>query len=811
LIFAFALFLRAYYPYDDVFQKPIKYTADDGVYHMRLVENMLLGKHFPKRIYFDPYTYFPFGTYIHFGPLYTQLLAGFVLIFSGFKPTIEAINKIAPFFPTVLGSLTIFLLYFLGKKIWSKWAGLWAAFFICISQPFLFRSLLGATDHHQAEVFFSTMVILFLVYLISFVQKKNLCLKDLIKEKKFWLYNILLGFSMGLYFLIWNGAIMFLFIIFAFFSGYYILRYTLKRKREDWILISGSLCFLIPFLMIFKHFFHPDIYWAAIYDIRHLGVFVFGIFSFLGLWGLIHFFEKFKIHNYLFPFALGFWSLVSLATLKLALPIFYYGFLSLVQGTKIGMVRNQFARQIVGEMSPLNIGGAFNMFSYLFYISLLGLVIIICRFIRKREPINLLIAIWSIVILIMTGVIIPATGQNRFAYYLAVNVALLSGFLVWLGLRTSFYSFKLAKRIKEASVFLKIGSSIILFTLLYFVFYPFPLNLWGNPKQFPQIVQSAIGTAKDAAIGRETDWYETLEWIKDNTPEVGIDYYKYYEEPRFNKETKMIDPYPYPESAYGIMASWDVGHMITYYAHRIPNANPFQQGVSEPGKLGEVDFFLSVNKKRATVILDLLKTKYIITDEGSCNAYSGFRSKATWAGQIDDFYFTKGENEGKPKSLYDQTMCTRLHFLDGRGFNGEKTKTMPLEHFRLVYESDTKTRKSRFKEDENGDVRMVKVFEYIKGARIKGKARTGTEITISTKIRTNQNHEFIYSQNVVAQDGIFEFIVPYSTEGKDGWKEDGTKFSVFAEPYKIKIGKYIEREIEVPEEAIIKGKEIKVK
>ncbi|MBU1045503.1 oligosaccharyl transferase, archaeosortase A system-associated [Patescibacteria group bacterium] len=810
LIFTFALFLRTYYPYDEVFQEPIKYAADDGVYHMRLVENMLLGGHFPNRIYFDPYSYFPYGTHIHFGPLYDQLLAGFILLFSGFKPTLEAINSIAPYFPAVLGSLTIFLLYFLGKKLWSKWAGIIAAFLIAVVQPFLFRSLLGATDHHQAEVFFSTLAILCFVCLADFVKKKGSDINVLIKDKKFWGYNILLGFLLGLYFLIWNGAVLFLFIIAALIGIYYIFQYVLKNKKEDWLLISGSVFFLIALIMISPHFSHPDIFWAAIYDIRHLAALLLGILGFGIIGGIARLFKKFKIHRYAFPLALLFFGLVFLAILKLSLPIVYNGLLSLAAGTKVGMVRNEFAREVVGEMSPLGMAGAFNSFFYLFYISLLALAVILYRFIKGRDIKDLLILIWTIVILLVAGVIIPATGQNRFSYYLAINVSLLCGFLAWWGIKTALSSFRISARIKEASFFLKIGGVLLLANLIFFIFYPFPLNLFDRfPDNLPAIFQSALGTAESGAIGRNNDLYETLDWVRENTPEVGLDYYDYYQEPKYNPETKRIDPYPYSDGAYGIMASWDMGHMITYYAHRIPNANPFQQGVSEPGKPGEVDFFLSLNEARAAAILDLLKTKYIITDDGSCNAYAGFRSKAIWTNQIDDFYFTAGASAGKAKSLYDQTICARLEYLDGRGYEGGQNKTIPLlTHFRLVYESDTKVRDSRLQEEKNGGVKMVKVFEYVPGAVISGRAADEAKVVISTEIKTNQNRIFTYSQETLAEDGKYEFVVPYSTEGKDGWQEGGTKYSVFADDYIIKIGKYVEKKVKVKEGDIIGGKTI---
>src|SRR3989344_5350831 len=51
-VLALSLVLRIYFSWDSVFQEPIRYAADDGVYHMRLIENMLLGGH--DRLFFDP-------------------------------------------------------------------------------------------------------------------------------------------------------------------------------------------------------------------------------------------------------------------------------------------------------------------------------------------------------------------------------------------------------------------------------------------------------------------------------------------------------------------------------------------------------------------------------------------------------------------------------------------------------------------------------------------------------------------------------------------------------------------------------------
>ena len=98
------------------------------------------------------------------------------------------------------------------------------------------------------------------------------------------------------------------------------------------------------------------------------------------------------------------------------------------------------------------------------------------------------------------------------------------------------------------------------------------------------------------------DWRESLDWMANNTPATGVDYYTIY-----NKDT-----FTYPNSSYGVMSWWDYGHMITYIAKRIPNANPFQAGVSGPD--GAAAFFMATNESTADTILDHDGTRYVITD-----------------------------------------------------------------------------------------------------------------------------------------------------------------------------------------------------
>ncbi|WP_141241791.1 STT3 domain-containing protein, partial [Methanosarcina spelaei] len=51
----------------------VRFTTNDAWYHMRTLRTLL--ENYPHRIFFDPMTNYPNGSYIHFGPLFDQMMA----------------------------------------------------------------------------------------------------------------------------------------------------------------------------------------------------------------------------------------------------------------------------------------------------------------------------------------------------------------------------------------------------------------------------------------------------------------------------------------------------------------------------------------------------------------------------------------------------------------------------------------------------------------------------------------------------------------------------------------------------------------
>jgi dolichyl-diphosphooligosaccharide--protein glycosyltransferase len=76
---------------------------------------------------------------------------------------------------------------------------------------------------------------------------------------------------------------------------------------------------------------------------------------------------------------------------------------------------------------------------------------------------------------------------------------------------------------------------------------------------------------RDLIVGANNlnpDWREATEWLNQNTPDPGLDYYAIYDAKNFS----------YPDSAYGVMSWWDYGHMITFIGKRMQMQIPSSTG-----------------------------------------------------------------------------------------------------------------------------------------------------------------------------------------------------------------------------------------
>jgi dolichyl-diphosphooligosaccharide--protein glycosyltransferase len=796
LIFCFSFFIRFYFVYKGIFYDGVVHYGDDSMYIMRVFENMLLGGHFPKPVYFDSFTNFPHGTYSQIPSfLFNFLPAFFIWVVSFGKPTLELVNKIAPFYPVFLGSLIPIVIYFISNLLWGhRVVSLVSAFLVSISPPILFRSMFAMNDHHIAEILFSSLTIMFLLYAL--------------KNKKRWLSVALCGLSMGTYLFNWTGAILFLFIICCFIAIFYIVEF-IKKKSANWILLAGFIIFLISLLMIFPFLGHPDLNLGA-YNINHLIAFGLGFFAFLSFYicGLIV--EKNNLKRWLIIILFLLSLTVLLLFIKIAFPYLAEKIYILAGGVNNNGLADGF-KSFVSEMAPLEYNGAIKDFHSLFFLFIIGFLIVCCDYFKTSNPKHLLLIIWSAIAFLITG-IIPIFGQQRFDIYLAVPVSIISAFIIVKGFDFGFKALNISSNLEkkefEFKKYFLISSIVFILVLMFSLVYPFPFNAGLQmPESLPDLVRATL-TAIQNPFTIKNDWYLLLSWLKNNTPDPGLDYYGAYKEPGF--KNGVMQDYSYPQQAYSVLSHWENGHAIEYYGHRIPIANPFQQGIGRKinGKimeLGEGLFFLETNENKAVSYLDQLKARYVLTDAKFAILEFGLFDQMIKLvqGSMDGYIDEPKDSLTK----YDNSMIARLHLLDGSQAIIEKKiedknidlKIESLEHFRLLYESETEVTTLSYK-DLDRKIKMAKAFEYVKGAHVKGFASQGTNIKISTEITTNQGRIFVYEDEKIVTNGSFEFIVPYST----GKQENS---DVLATEYAVKIGNW-DKKVKVSEEDILQGKNI---
>ncbi len=306
-------------------------------------------------------------------------------------------------------------------------------------------------------------------------------------------------------------------------------------------------------------------------------------------------------------------------------------------------------------------------------------------------------------------------------------------------------------------------------------------------------------------------------WLRSNTPDPGMDYNAVYEAP------KNGELFQYPDTAYGVMSWWDYGHYIETIGHRMPNANPFQAGIG--GRRGSIDeenqpgaatFFTAQSEEEASSVLEAIDpapdkagSRYIVSDERMATEIFG--AMPAWTLDTEGYYqpyWTGSGYQSLPSTRYFNSMESRLHILDANG----------LKQYRMVYETEAyQTQEVGYKQVYNFlfggnipevDTGYIKIFEYVKGAKVTGTASSNETVKISTTILTGQGRTFDYSQSTTADSqGRYEFTVPYSTDGPIAGE---TQFDTAPSgPYVLSYGGTT-KEVRVSEQAVLNGEEIKV-
>lgn len=389
-----ALFIRIYYPFEHVFAGDwVRFQQNDPWHHMQLIQSFVA--HFPSFPSYDVLGIHPNGLNIQVAPMFDIVVGAVAWVAGAGHPSWHMVEVIGALAPAVMGALVVIPVYFIGKTLMSRTAGVIGALLIAILPgEFLFRSLLGFTDHHAAEVLFSTVFIAFLLLALKTHRVR---------------YSVLAGIALGVYLMSWTGGALFIFITLASLVLLYIVNHMRGEPNTE-IRKTGIIMLVVALLMIL-----PAWRMYSLWDAQVMALMI-------GVLGL------YELHN------------VSVLLRERRRELYPLAVLALIVAGAIAVtvMAPALAKSVLGQLSPsggratiseaqgMSLNAAWEFFGPAFYVMIAALGVIGYRVWKGiNSGMLLLLLVWTVVM------IVAAFNQQRFAYYLAVNVAVLVGYLSW--------------------------------------------------------------------------------------------------------------------------------------------------------------------------------------------------------------------------------------------------------------------------------------------------------------------------------------------------------------------------------------------
>ncbi len=761
----------------------VRFISTDPWFVMRQIEQVIAN--FPHYAWFDPMTAYPGGKTIDWGPLFPVSVAAVCLLF-GVTTRPEA-AFIASLVPVVLGAVMVPVMYLTGRLLKDWRTGLISAGLIAVvAGEYMYRSFFGYVDHHILEVLLSTVFILIYLAVLRYPGSKEISSKDLHSIRAPLLLSLLAGVVYFLGLLNMPTMVFFALIIGIFTVAQGVADYMQGRSIAYLLFINTSV-FTVVIIWFLLFGVKQNALSFTAYSMAHVYAYLMIIAASAVLYGLSVTFRTKKI---LFIASLLGTGLFAIFLLVFALP----GLGQMIVDAGEVFISNPYS---IDELQPWNLYRAAGVFNAGLILMAAGYFVVLYGIARTRRAESMFVLVWGVVMLVAT------IQHQRYEYYLVVPLVLLSALAVEAAWTLGGGDLlKLVRRAKDKEAPIKTRKDRKLakrqdtsraraaLTIVALVL----LAIFAGLSAF-----TSYKVASYPAFDRiPDDWFQSMEWMRYNTPDTGVNYSRIYEHGEFH----------YPNSSYGVLARWPAGHWITYIAERIPNANPFQDHITGPNNI--YDFFSSEDEDNALAVAKALGSRYVVTDFGFAISKSASGSTLNDTQQLD--YYTPSMIEPLDSGgtrvlmLFSQSyflgMSSRLHNFDGSmvvpdtayyveytwqngvaypvvskrqlmpasearekaanatlsggliatalsGFIDQPVDVVPaLRHFRIVYESPTNARQSGYPE-----MKAVKIFEIVEGARIRG------EGIIELPLETIQGRQFTYRQ----QSSNGEFVVPYAT------------------------------------------------
>lgn len=786
----------------------ITFRGFDDFYHMRLI--LYTVSNFPHSLNFDSYINYPYGFEVGWPPFFDLLGALLAKVLGGGQPDLHTIEFAGALLPVLLGVLTIIPLYIASAAVLDRKTGLLAAFIFAVLPAHISISRFGLVDHHVAEALLTTAAYALFILALKSAREGSISLtslKNISSEKKA-LESLALAGASGLFLALliftWIGAPAFVSLIalYAFIQSTIDLK---AGKRSDYVFICSIACLFATLLFtipLSAGSIRPGLEMSAMY----LSWFqVFYVLSMIAgtafQWGISTYISKKGLDWKYYPGILivvvvgGFLALSIFSSASYAFVIsginFFFG-----KGEYMGTISEAIPLFLTPQ-GNLNFGPAFWAFGFCLLVALAAFFLLSLEWSKEKSTSEgVFFLLWTVFSMYL------ALSQQRFSYQLAINVSILTSYMLWVLLESFDFETEVRKLIKleqkngknVSSVFqagkeIKLNPKSKLKTKNMSVPAKKPSASPKNsvkPDYFKIVSSMALigvvfvpciwnGYSYVSSGSLYPAWQESLNWLKNSSPETS-----YY-----------LQPSTTPE--YGVLSWWDYGNWIVYISKRPAVSNNFQTNVEDSAR-----FFMTDSEQEAKAIMDKFKVKYVITDSLMLSANGKFSAIAQLAGKNGgNYYDVQQQLTGTgvqaivaPKKDLLNTELFKLQNLDGAY----------LGNLRLVHESNVPP------EADDRNI-TVKVFEYVPGARLSGTAKPNQSITAILGLKSNTGRQFIYQSKAVSdQNGLFEITVPYSTENTGSGVNAVSTYALKAEGSNATASG-----IQVKESDILNGNRLEVK
>ena len=499
----------------------ISFQEADAWFHVRTVHNLLA--HFPRRSGFDPFSLYPRGENVTTAPFWDYLLGSTAWLLGLSHPAALLTDEVGAWLPPILGASLSLMGFVFVRRLFGNSAALFSAFWIAvIPGTFLWVSHLGMADHHAAETF------------VSFLTLTLLCAATGKGNRSRWIAAAIAGLALTAYLQTRAAGI----FVPATFAAASVFSVTLAPLS----LVAVAIAQLVG---VVTRSVSP---WS-----EYTRLSLITCVSVTAPLALLNRFQRGRN-----------WSRARLDSVAIIIAVLACGCVWLAEASEIrslihvvqqhtpgqatvnlaGVVKEL---QPIWKASPGGFGSLFSQFGVAWLLAVPGLLLVIGRAWRSREPALTLFAVWSFTM--TAGVIL----QLRMAAYTGIVVGILAAYVCALILRRL--------TLRPAWLRVSIATAIVLI---------------GLASSLP------IGFAQTHTTqGPDSDWAAALDWLRWHTPDPMGDpqaWYRWY--PRLDSTEQFV----YPASAYGVLVPWDKGWWVSGIAHRIPSANGEVNGAIETSR-----------------------------------------------------------------------------------------------------------------------------------------------------------------------------------------------------------------------------------